>query len=309
MLNPLQVAAYRKSGVRKVKSDRQDAIWIADFIRIANLPATHQDLPVILQMRELSRFRYYLTEQIGDCKRKVLTVLDRVFPEYERLFSNVFIKSSRQLLKTASTAQEIADFDLGELSQLLHSASRGRLGAARAEQIQSAARQSVGVGFLTNAIQVEMACLLDQIDLLDEQRTQLEQTIESLMQQVPQHLTSIPGIGPVTAAAILSEIGDIQRFEAPEKLVAYAGLDATVYQTGQFTATEAHISKHGSPYLRLAIWQSAMVAAQVDPELNAFFQAKLKEGKHYKVAIGAVSRKLVARIFIVLKENRPYVIR
>jgi transposase len=309
VLNPLQVAAYRRSGVRKVKNDRHDALWIADFIRIANLPATSQNIPVILQMRELSRFRYRLSEQIGDCKRKILTILDRVFPEYEQLFSSVFLKSSRQVLKTAVSAQEFADYDLSELSFLLHKASRGRFGEAQAERMQTAARQSVGIGFLTNAVRVEMGCLLDQIDLLEEQRTQVDQVIEQLMQQIPQHITSIPGIGPVTGAAILSEIGDIQRFEAPEKLVAYAGLDATVYQTGQFEASEAHISKRGSPYLRHALWQAAMMAAQYDPDLMAFYQTKRQQGKHHNVVIGAVCRKLIARIFIVLKEQRPYIIR
>lgn len=90
VLNPMQVAAYRKSGIRKIKSDNTDAIWIADFVRIANLPAARRDMPVILQLRELSRFRYWLSDQIGDSKRKLLTILDRVFPEYESLFSSVF---------------------------------------------------------------------------------------------------------------------------------------------------------------------------------------------------------------------------
>lgn len=78
VINPLQVAAYRRSGIRKVKTDSTDALWIADFLRIANLRPTEQDLPVILQLRELSRFRFWLTDQVGDCKRKVLCILDRV---------------------------------------------------------------------------------------------------------------------------------------------------------------------------------------------------------------------------------------
>ena len=131
VINPLQVAAYRKSGVRKVKTDKTDAVWIADFLRIAHLPATSRDIPALLQLRELSRFRYWLSDQIGDCKRKLLTILDRVFPEYESLFSNVFIQSSRALLQEAVSAQEFASFDLNELTQLLHRSSHGRFGAAR----------------------------------------------------------------------------------------------------------------------------------------------------------------------------------
>jgi transposase len=309
VLNPLQVAAYRKSGVRKVKNDRSDAVWIADFVRIAHLPPTHRDLPALLQLRELSRFRYHLTDQIGDCKRKLLTILDRVFPEYEKLFSSVFLQASRTLLKEAVSAQEVAEFDLQELSDLLHKASRGRFGTEQAEHLQRQARQSVGVGFLKDAVRMEMRCLLEQIELLEAQRDQVEVALEALMAQVPQFLTSIPGIGLATGAALLAEIGDVSRFESVEKLVAYAGIDASVYQTGQFTATEAHMSKRGSPYLRLALWQAASMAILYDAELKAYYQRKRAEGKHHGTALGAICRKLLARIYVVLKEQRPYLIR
>jgi len=309
VLNPLQVAAYRRSGIRKVKNDRKDAWWVADYVRIANLPTSEKSLPALLQMRELSRFRYRLMEQVGNCKRKVLSILDRVFPEYETLFSSVFLQSSRALLKEAATAQQIADFDLAELSQLLKETSRGRFGTAKATSIQETARQSIGVSFLTNAIHIEMLCLLDQLDLLQEQIQLIDQSIADLMDQIPQFITTIPGVGPVTGAAILAEIGDINRFESSDKLVAYAGIDATVYQTGQFEAAVTHMSKRGSPYLRHALWQAASMAALYEPDLKAFYQSKRDQGKHHGTAIGAVCRKLLARIFIILKEQRPYIIR
>ena len=309
VLNPLQVAAYRKSGVRKVKSDPSDALWIADYIRIAHLPPSEQKLPVFLQLRELSRFRFRLTEQVGDLKRKLLTILDRVFPEYEDLFSSVFLQASRTVLKEAVSAQEFADFDLQELADLLAQASRGRFGLEKAEKLQSQARQSIGIGFLTDAVHLEMRCLLAQLDLLDSQRSDLDLAIADLMHQIPQFITSIPGIGPVTGAAILSEIGDIQRFDSVDKLVAYAGIDATVYQTGQFTASQAHMSKRGSPYLRHALWLAATMAVLHDPSLRTYYQKKRDEGKHHGTALGAVCNKLLARIFVVLKENRAYVIR
>jgi transposase len=309
VINPLQVAAYRRSGIRKIKTDSTDAFWIADFLRIANLRPTDQGLPVMLQLRELSRFRFWLTDQIGDCKRKILCILDRVFPEYETLFSSVFLKSSRALLKQAVSAQEIADFDLAELTALLLSASRGRFGRPKAEAVQNAARQSVGVSFLVDAVRVQMHCLLQQIDLLQEQVAQLDAALAELMDQIPQYITSIPGIGPVTGAAILGEIGDVHRFDSVEKLVAYAGIDPTVYQTGQFQASEAHMSKRGSPYLRHALWLAATVAVRFDPELQAYYETKRNEGKHHGTVVGAVCRKLLARIFVILKEQRPYVIR
>jgi transposase len=309
VLNPLQVHAYQRSGLRKCKNDRTDAFWIADFVRIANLPATSRELPVLLQLRELARFRFWLTEQIGDCKRKVLTVLDRVFPEYETLFSSVFLRSSQQLLAQAVTPQEFADFDLDELAHQLQTVSRGRLGRVQAEALQAAARHSVGVSFLADAVHVEMHCLLQQVQLLDTQREQVDQALAELMAQLPQYLTSIPGIGPVTGAAILAEIGDIQRFDNLDKLVGYAGIDATVYQSGQFEAQQAHMSKRGSAYLRHALWLAASMAIQHEPDLKSFYERKRAEGKPHGVALGAVCRKLLARIYVVLKEQRPYTLR
>lgn len=309
VMNPLQVAAYRRSGIRKVKNDRKDAWWIADYLRIANLPVTDRQMPVLLQLRELSRFRYALMDQVADLKRKIISILDRVFPEYETLFSDVFIKSSRSLLQEATTAEEIANFDLSELAEILSTASRGRFGQEKAERIQTAARQSIGVSFLTDAAHLEMNCLLQQMDLLLDQVSLLDQSISELMEEIPQFITSIPGVGPVTGAAILSEIGDVQRFESSEQLVAYAGIDPSVYETGQFKASQAHMSKRGSPHLRHALWQAASMAILYDPQLKAYYQMKRKEGKHHNTAVGAVCRKLLARIFIILKENRPYIIR
>ncbi len=309
VINPLQIAAYRKSGLRKLKNDRTDAIWIADFLRIANLPASSRDIPSIMQLRELTRFRFWLSEQIGDCKRKLLTILDRVFPEYEKLFSSVFVTSSRALLQEAVSAQDFAEFDLRELTNVLHKASRSRFGAEKAQQIQEKARQSIGVGFLADAARLEMSCLLAQLELLDEQQVELDQAIETLMNTIPQHITSIPGVGLPTGAAILAEIGDVHRFENVDKLVAFAGIDASVHESGQFKGTQMHMSKRGSPYLRLAIWQAASMSVLHNEELKAYYHKKRAEGKAHGVAIGAVCRKLLIRIYVIIQQNRPYVVR
>ena len=309
VLNALQVHAFRKSGVRKVKSDRTDAVWIAEFLRFSRPEPAKPTTAVFLQLKDVSRFRYHLSDQIGDCKRKLLSVLDRVFPEYETLFSSVFLTTSRQLLTQAVSPQALADFDLQELTELLHTASRGRFDRAKADALQTLAKQSVGVRFLADAAQLQVRCLLGQIDLLEEQRQLVDDALAQLMAQVPQHLTSIPGVGSTTGAALLAEIGDIQRFDAPEKLVAYAGIDATVYQTGQFEARQMHMSKRGSPYLRHALWQAASMAIRYDDELRAYYDRKRQEGKPHGTALGAVCHKLITRVYIVLKENRPYEVR
>jgi len=308
VLNPLQIAAYRRTGIRKRKTDRHDAYWIADFVRIGGGQPSQVSQESILQIRELARFRFRLVQQIGDCKRKAISVLDRVFPEYETLFSNMFIRTSRRLLQEAVTAEEFAAFPLDELHSLLSSSSRGRFGLSKAQQIIDTAARSVGVSFLADAARLELRCLLNQIEFLEDQVADVNAALDALLQQTEQHLTTIPGIGPTLVAALLGEIGDINRFASLEKLVAYAGIDPTVYQTGQFEAQEAHMSKRGSPYLRHALWLAASVARQHDPQLKAYYQRRRAEGKAHGVVIGAICRKLLARVYVVLAENRPYVV-
>jgi transposase len=310
VLNPLQVHAFQRSGVRKRKTDTVDAVWIADFIRVSNTLTAPPRVDVYLQLRQLARFRFSLVDQIGDAKRRALAVLDQVFPEYETLFSNVFITTSRRLLAEAVTAQDLADFDLQEMTDLLRTASRGRFGQDQAQAIQQAARQSIGVAFLADAARVELGCLLAQVAFLEQQVAEIDQTLDQLVVQLPeQYLTSIPGIGGVTGATILGEIGDINRFPKLESLVAYAGIDPATYESGQFQGSQVHMSKRGSPHLRRALWMAASIARQYDPELKAYYAKRRAEGKPYGTVMGALCRKLLARIYVILREQRPYIIR
>ena len=311
VFNPLQTDAYRKSFLRKAKTDKRDSWVIADLLRIGRGQATVIPDQQVLQLRELARFRFSLIDQIADLKRKVLSILDRVFPEYERLFSDVFLKSSRAILAQAATAEELAQFDLAELSALLGAASRGRFGEAKAREVKSAAARSLGVSFLADACQIELRCLLGHIELLESQVALVDEHLARLLAGIPdgQHLLSMKGIGAALAAAILGEIGDVSRFAGPEKLVAYAGLDPSVYQTGEFVAAEARLSKRGSPYLRRALWLAAGMARLSNPDLQAVYERKIAQGKHHNEAIAAVCHRLLNRVYIVLKQKRPYELR
>ena len=118
---------------------------------------------------------------------------------------------------------------------------------------------------------------------------------------------TVPGVGNVNAAVILGEIGDISRFSNASKLAAYAGIDASVSQSGEYQSTNNKMSKRGSPYLRKALFQAALSAAFHDPVFSAFYQKKIAEGKHHLTAVGAVARKLCNTIFAVLKYDTPYI--
>jgi transposase len=143
---------------------------------------------------------------------------------------------------------------------------------------------------------------------LEEQIALIDDHLSILLEEADQYLTTISGIGVVLGATILSEIGDVNRFPELGNLVAYAGIDPTVHASGQFEATKAHMSKRGSPYLRRAFWLAANVARQHDPDLKAYYHKKKQEDKHHNTVIGALCRKLLARIYVILQEERPYVV-
>jgi transposase len=149
--------------------------------------------------------------------------------------------------------------------------------------------------------------MLEQIKFIENQLKELEKEIVELLLQTNQVITTIPGIGNVLGAIIIGEIGDISRFDSAPKLVAYAGLDVRVSQSGQFIATQMKISKKGSPYLRRAIWMAATVAAFSDTVLSEYYQSLRVRGKHHLTAVGAVARKLCNIIFAVLRDNKPYI--
>ena len=309
VLNPLQTHAYRQTTIRKVKNDRQDAWLIADVVRIGRGRAAYVPDETILQLRELTRFRWGLVDQIGDAKRRALSILDRVFPEYEGLFSDVFLKSSQALLRQATSAAEFAEADLTELAALLEHTSRGRLGRSQAEAVQAAARDSLGLTKLAGVASFELRALLDQIAFLEQQVAAVEQEIEALVGTLDEHLTDIKGIGPVLAASLLAEIGDVRRFARLESLVAYAGIDPVVFASGDFSATQTRMSKRGSPHLRRALWLAAVSASRSNPDLAAYLQHRLDQGKPWGTAMGAVARKLLSRIYVILKHNQPYEVR
>jgi transposase len=309
VVNPLQTTAYRSTSVRKVKNDRRDSFIIADFLRIGRIMANYVPDETILKLRELTRFRFDLVDQIGDAKRKVLTTLDHVFPEYADLFSDVFVRSSRELLRRAITAADFVSFDLSELVTILRSNSHGHLGQARAEEIKKAAQDSLGLACLGEVALVKLRSLLAQIEFLESQVVEVEKAIGKAMGGIEEHLTDIKGIGPVLAATILAEIGDINRFPRLEGLVAYAGIDLSVFESGEFIGKRQHMSKRGSPYLRRALWLAAHSARLWNKDLDEYLRRKLGEGKPYNVAMGALCHKLLSRIYVVLKEDRPYEVK
>lgn len=310
VFNPIQSDALRYFYIRKTKTDVSDAYLIAQVIRIDSpdeTPFLEEDL---LQLRHLERLRYSFVDQCSDLKRKIISLLDQVFPEYEKIFSDVFGMSSMEVLMHYPLPEDILKVDTKKLAELLNNVSKGRYGEkralAKANQIQESALNSFGISVGTDVFKLQIKLLLEQINLIEEHLKQIEKTMIDLSNRQKHFLTTITGISDVTACVILGEIGSIQRFERPEQLVAFAGLDASVHQSGDFNSNRTQISKRGSPYLRRALWQAAFVASNHDPALSLHYQKLRDRGKAHGTAVGAVARKLTHIVFAILRDNKPY---
>ena len=309
VLNPIQSNALRGMYIRQIKNDEHDSFIIAEVIRFGRY--TEGGLPPseLYELRELCRARSFIVDMTADLKRKVIALLDQTFPEYETVFSNIFGLTSSELLLNCSTPEEILAIDTEQLARIIEVPSRKRFSTPKAEQIKEVAANSFGIVLEYGSMGLLIKQYMEHIRYTEKQIAELEEKISELYLHFDTQLTTIPGISTILAATILSEIGDISRFPSAAKLAAFAGIDPTVKQSGEFTATHNHMSKRGSPYLRRAIWQASTLAVLYEPTLKAFFEKKRTEGKPYMNAIGHVTRKLTNIIFAVLRDNKPYYCR
>ena len=309
VLNPLQSNALRGLYIRQVKNDQRDCFIIAEVIRFGRYTQGKPPTEDLFALRELCRARVFLVNMIADTKKKVIALLDQVFPEYETIFTNVCGLTSSELLSHCATPEEILAIETDKLVEILEATSRKRFRRPKAEQIKEVAQNSFGVLIAADTFSLLIKQHVEHIRFIEGQIAGIETKIAEIFSRFDSCITTIPGIGPVLGATIFSEIGDISRFPSATKLVAFAGIDPTVQQSGEFTGTNNHMSKRGSPYLRRALWQAAVIAVRCDPALKAFHKKKLAEGKPYMNSIGHITRKLTNIIFAIMRDNQPYVPR
>lgn len=310
VVNPIQTDGWRKgTEIRKRKTDIIDSVLIADLIRYGDFVETSLSDEDTMSLRNLSRFRTYLVSSIGDLKRKVICVLDQVFPEYQSVFSDIFGETSKELLCHFQTADDFENIQSEQLEKVLEKVTFKNFARNKISHISELAAHSFGLRFCHDSFALQLKLLIEQIRFIEAQVSDVTSEIKNILHKLKSPITTIPGVGDINAAAILGEIGDISRFSNASKLAAYAGIDASVSQSGEYQSVNNKMSKRGSPYLRKALFQSALIAAFHDPVFSAFYQKKRSEGKHHLTAIGAVARKLCNTIFAVLKYNVPYEIQ
>lgn len=307
VINPLQSDALRNLYIRKTKTDSVDSKIIADVIRIGEYSETQLADDKIISLRDLSRQRFFLVDMASDIKRKIIAMMDRIFPEYQDFFSDMFGKTSIQVMKECTSPEQILEISTEKLTSLLKKASRGRFSENKAKELKTLASSSFAALLSSDMTSLLIRQMLEQIDLLEKQISDIEKIIASQFNEFNTKLTTIPGISSTLGAVILSEIGDINRFEKPKHLVAFAGMDPTLKQSGNFVGTESHMSKRGSPYLRRAIWLASVVAVSHNDFFKSLFQQKISSGKSYSQAMGFICHKLLNIIFAILKSGDVFI--
>ena len=306
VINPIQSDSLRKMYIRQTKNDSIDSFLIAEVIRFGQFGTTSMADENILAMRQLCRYRDSVISSRTEIKLRIGTIMEQIFPEYEKQFSSLWVSTSMGILEKYLTPENIENAPIDELFEIIKDKSHNRLTKAKAISIKEAAADTFGIKIAQDAFSFQLKQLIDRMNFLDKQIEALDCQILEYYEKFDCYLHTIPGIGMIAAATILAEIGDISRFKNSSALVAFAGIDPTVRQSGEFNSTHNHMSKRGSPYLRHAIFLAATTCSFHNSPLNAYYKKKRDQGKHHLTATGAVARKLTTVIYAVLRDSKPY---
>ena len=306
VINPIQSDSLRKMYIRQTKNDSIDSFLIAKVIRFGQFGTTSMADENILAMRQLCRYRDSVISSRTEIKLRIGTIMEQIFPEYEKQFSSLWVSTSMGILEKYLTPENIENAPIDELFEIIKDKSHNRLTKAKAISIKEAAADTFGIKIAQDAFSFQLKQLIDRMNFLDKQIEALDCQILEYYEKFDCYLHTIPGIGIIGAATILAEIGDISRFKNSSALVAFAGIDPTVRQSGEFNSTHNHMSKRGSPYLRHAIFLAATTCSFHNSPLNAYYKKKRDQGKHHLTATGAVARKLTTVIYAVLRDSKPY---
>lgn len=306
VINPLHTNLFRKSlSLRQTKTDKVDARTIALMMMSGvNLQSYSDTSYHNEELKSLTRYRFDKVKERAKLKTSVSRLVNILFPELEKLVPTLHMASVYALLSELPSASQIASCHLTHLSKLLQNASKGHYGKEKAIAIRNAARQSIGSNMPAKSLELKHTIKL--IQELSSEIDEIEISIKSIMDSIHSPILSIPGINYRMGAMIIAEIGDFNRFSSPDKILAYAGLSPSTYQSGQLDSSYSHMEKRGSRYLRYALFNATKFVCIWDNTFAAYLAKKRAEGKHYNVAISHAAKKLVRVIYQMEKSGQLY---
>ncbi len=307
VINPLHTNLYRKSlTLRKTKTDKVDAITIAHML-MSNLDLKPYSLTSYHneELKSLTRYRFDKVKDRAKLKSSLTRLITILFPELEKLVCTIHMKSIYDMLYEFPSANHLANAHLTKLTNLLCSSSNGRYKKATAIKFRDAARNSIGSNMSAKAIELRHTIRL--IKELSNEISEIESLIKDIMDEINSPILTVPGIGYNLGAMILAEIGDFNRFSSPDKILAFAGMSPSTYQSGQLTSSYSHMEKRGSKYLRYALFNTTKIVCNWDNTFIVYLAKKRSEGKHYNVAISHATKKLVRLIYALEKSGNTYI--
>lgn len=325
IINPLITHSIKNYGIRKVKNDKIDSIVIAKLGLKRDLKTSVIPFKLVLELRSLCRKYYELTDTRSSYVNRLKKDIHTVFPQYLDVFCNVTGKTSIMILKEYPTPDKILrGHKITMIEKILKTSKKGINHANnKYEQLIQAAKASKIFGCDLCSVYLNISINIKLIEELDALISFVFEQIKSLIETNQNEkfikqinlLDSIPGIGFLSAVTIMCEIGDFSAFKKPKQLIAYFGIDPTVYQSGNFKSTEVHMSKRGSRIARRAIFSVAIANIRsnsngnyINPVLYDYY-IKKTESKPKKVALGAVMHKICNLIFAVLRDEKPFVLK
>jgi transposase len=303
VLNPIKTSTMRKNNIRKTKTDKVDTYIIAKTLMLQESLrfVTFYDLD-LMDLKQLGRFRQKTIKQRTRLKIQLTSYIDQVFPELQYFFkSGLHQKSVYALLKEAPTPKAIASMHMTHLANLLKVNSHGHFTKEQAKELRVLAQKSVGAS--DSALSIQITHTISQIELLDSQLEQVEAEMTDIMKFNDSVIMTIPGIGYINGGMILGEIDHVHRFSNPNKLLAFAGLDPSVYQSGNFQARRTKMSKRGSRVLRYALINAAHNVVKNNATFKTYYDKKMAEGRSHYNALGHCAGKLVRIIWKMMTDN------
>lgn len=324
IVNPLISYRAKSSSLRKVKTDAVDAYLLCELYYKEDLEPYKKRGIQLLNLRNLTRQHENITGNFIQTKLQFQAVLEQVFPEYRGVFGELYSFVSLRILQEYKASEDILMTSEEKLANRIHELCRSRSeewAYEKAQKLKVAAARNPFKKTLYQSHLLSMGMYIDMLLQFKEHLSKLEAEIDTLAKEIEEYeiIKSIPGIGEKIAATIISEIGEIDRFNHPKKLVAFAGVDPSVFESGRFKASINRITKRGSSRLRHALYLAVCCAIRDkrkkkttdeilprNKKMREFYDKKRNEGKPFRVAIIACVNKLLHWIYALLKNKTTF---
>ena len=299
-VNPVLISEYKKSKtLRRTKTDSVDCESIARWLMTVEYKPHSKGFYHAYSLKSLTRLRDKLIRQRSFYLVKITNVLDHTFPEFKPFFNERLSKTALYLLENYGSAEKMARMNSASYEKL-RSVSRGKFSPQQFLRLKELAANTVGVN--NSIFDVELNSLLSLYKSLVKEIDTIEKEINKLIEEVHPHYMSVPGIGPLSAAVIYSEYGDISNFTNPGQMLAFAGIEPGINESG----TESHggkMVKRGSFQLRYTLINCCLPLIRFDMTFATYYAKKRGEGKPHRVAITHVAKKLIRVIYALESQD------